>query len=322
MRAVTASRSARMLGFGTLILVLMAGAAAARGDTGPQPAPVSHTPLTSPFPRPASLAPQGAVGPLSPAQALQAAQTCAAHAATAGWADNGSYGGNLVTATAVCVAESGGQPNIYHCDSDGTSGFYPPVTCAGGLYDRGLWQINSTYHLTISDTCAFRAQCNADAAYGISAQGASFAPWAVYGSTSYTRYLDAAQRAVSTLGSGAIPSALFGMCVARSQNTAGAAIVIRRCARRHAQEQWTIIPHTIYHGTLCLSAGAGGGQPAVTLAACDGSDGQIWNTYRGNQLRIGQNGDCLDDPGASRAPGTALDTAPCTATRQETWWLP
>ncbi len=323
MRGVTVSRSARILGCGTLILVLTGGAAMAGSGPGPRRALAPPRTALSPLvPRPASLAPHGAAGRLTRAQALRAAQTCAVHAATAGWADNGSYGGSLVTATAVCVAESGGHPSIYFCDGNGTIGFYPPVNCPGGLYDRGLWQINSKYHASVSDTCAFHAQCNADAAYGISAQGTSFAPWAVYGSASYAKYLAAAQAAVSALGAGAVPSALFGICMARAQNADGAPVVIRRCARRHATEQWTIIPHTIYQGSLCLAAGPGAGQPAVIVTTCTGTDSQIWTTYRGNQLRNGQNGECLDDPAASRTPGTALDLAPCAATRQETWWLP
>lgn len=91
--------------------------------------------------------------------------------------------------------------------------------------------------------------------------------------------------------------------------------------RRHGTEQWTINPRTIYQGGLCLAAG-GAGQPAVTVETCTVSDSQIWTTFRGNQLRNGQNGECLADPGASRHPGTALDLAPCGVTRQQTWWLP
>jgi Lysozyme like domain/Ricin-type beta-trefoil lectin domain len=316
MRGVTAVRLARILGCGTFILVLAGGVAVAGSGPHPSPAPLSLGP------RPASLGPAGAAGKLTAAQALAAAQTCAAHAATAGWANNGYYGGNLVTAAAVCVAESGGHPNIYYCDSDATIGYYPPVTCPGGLYDRGLWQINSKYHASISDTCAFHAQCNADAAYAISAQGTSFAPWAVYGSASYVKWLSAAQTAVSGLGAGAVPSALFGMCMARGQNSAGSPVVIRRCARRHSTEQWTIIPNTIYQGTLCLAAAASAGQPAVIVTTCAPSESQVWSVYGGNQLRNSQNGECLDDPAASRTPGTVLDLAPCTGAREQTWWLP
>jgi hypothetical protein len=348
---VTSSRSARILACGTFILLLIDGAAVARSSPGPEPSQAGQSsravlsasraghssrggqssragqPPPAPQPQPllvpipASLAPDGAVGRLTAAQALQAAQTCAEHAATAGWADNGSYGGNLETATAVCVAESGGNPRIYYCDSHGNKGVYPPVYCPGGLYDRGLWQLNSKYHPDVSDTCAFRAQCNADAAYEISTRGASFAPWAVYGSASYARYLAAAEAAVSGLSAGSIPSALFGICLARGQNTAGSPVVIRRCGRRHWTEQWTVNPHTIHQGSLCLAAGAVG-QPAVIVDTCAVSDSQVWTTFRGDQLRNLQNGDCLADPGASRHPGTPVDLAPCTGTRQQTWWLP
>jgi Lysozyme like domain/Ricin-type beta-trefoil lectin domain len=196
-----------------------------------------------------------------------------------------------------------------------------PVYCPGGLYDRGLWQLNSKYHPDVSDACAFRAQCNADAAYEVSTRGASFAPWAVYGSAGYARYLAAAEAAVSGLSAGSIPSALFGICLARGQSTVGSAVVIRRCARRHRTEQWTIDAHTIYQGSRCLAAGAVG-QPAVTVETCTVSDSQVWTTIRDNQIRNLQNGECLIDPGASRQPGTRLDLAPCAGTREQAWWLP
>jgi hypothetical protein len=165
MRVVTSSRPARILACGTLILLLIGGSSVARSSPSPEPSqsgqsaraglsasraglsasrawqssqarqssragrPPQPRPLLVPIP--ASLAPDGAAGRLTEAQALAAAQTCAEHAAAAGWADNGSYGGNLETATAVCVAESGGNPRIYYCDSDGNKGVYPPRLLPG-----------------------------------------------------------------------------------------------------------------------------------------------------------------------------------------------
>ena len=208
-------------------------------------------------------------------QISTAAQTCASYAAAAGWANNGSYGGNLVTATAVCVAESGGNASIYYCDGNGTVGTYPPVTCPGGSYDRGLWQINSKAWPKVPDSCAFQPTCNANAAYAISAQGATFSPWAVYDGTGYTRYLGAAQTAVTGLDSGALVSAAFGVCATRSSQAADAAVVVGACGRSLATQQWTITGGTLRSGTFCLTA-AGNTQPTVTASACTGDASQTW----------------------------------------------
>jgi hypothetical protein len=307
------SPRARLVIAAALGLVLAGGAAAASGWPGPVP------------PRPgrvASLAPGGAAGSLTPGQVLRAARTCAARAANAGWADNGLYGGNLVTAVAVCIAESGGHRRIYHCDATGAVGYYPPVSCASGSYDRGLWQLNSRYQASVSDACAFQARCNADAAYQISDRGTSFSPWAVYDSGFYTTYLDDAQAAVSALTSGAVASGEFGVCLARSQPGAGAAVVAGACGRKRAAQRWTLSHGAVGHDGLCLTAASGSGRPPVSLAACDGSAGQAWTPYGLAGLRNGQTGQCLDDPGGTARAGTALALAACTGAREQTWWLP
>jgi hypothetical protein len=296
-------------------LALLGGAVAASSGGGPGPG----------MPRPAriaSLAPRGAGVPLARDQVAAAARTCASHAAAAGWANNGTYGGSLVTATAVCVAESGGHPKVFHCDATGAIGFYPPVSCASGTYDRGLWQLNSQYQTSVTDLCAFRAQCNANAAYRISGQGMSFSPWAVYDSNFYTTYLDYAQAAVSALTSGAVASAVFGVCVARSQLAAGASVVVGRCSYGTGAQRWALAGGALSHGGLCLTAGAGTGQPAVTLAVCDGGAGQSWAPYGLAGLRNRQSGQCLTDPGGAATVGTPLTMARCTGAREQGWWLP
>jgi hypothetical protein len=320
-------------------LVLIGGAAATGSSTPAPPVPAV---------RPASLARHGAVGRLGPAQASQAAQTCAGYAAAAGWANNGQYGGDLVIAVAVCVAESGGQPSVYYCDGTGTLGYYPPVQCPTGSYDRGLWQINSRYHPEVTDACAFRAQCNADAAYRISDQGTDFAPWAVYDTDAYAQYLGAAQQAVSGLTAGAVPAARFGVCAMPAQPVPGAAVTAGRCGRHTAAQQWTVTGGTVRQGTLCLAAGTGPGRPAaedavtksrgprghrgvpggssprastVIVSTCGGGASQTWAPYGLGGLRNGGTGQCLRGP-RIRAGRTALRLAGCTATRARTWWLP
>lgn len=103
MRAVMV-RAWKLAAVASVCVLLGAGIIAAGSGHGNGTAPAHGRP------RPASLAPRGAAGPLSATRAADAARTCAAHAAAAGWANNGWYGGSLVTAAAICVAESGGHP--------------------------------------------------------------------------------------------------------------------------------------------------------------------------------------------------------------------
>jgi hypothetical protein len=316
MSVVAVSPRNRLIVAGTLAVAFVAVALALASGPG------GAAPLPTPSPgHIASVAPRGAAGRMNANQVLKAARTCASHAAAAGWADNGVYGGNLVTAVAVCVAESGGHPTIFHCDATGTIGYYPPVNCASGSYDRGLWQLNSQYQTSVSDSCAFRAQCNADSAYRISAAGTSFSPWAVYGSDIYTTYLGDAQAAVSGLTTGAVASGVFGVCLARAQEAAGAAAVAGRCSRKTAAQQWTLKSGALTDGTLCLSAAASG-HPSVSLATCDGGAGQSWARHGLAQLRNAGSRLCLDDPAASTRAGTALTLAKCSKALEEAWWLP
>jgi hypothetical protein len=343
MRAVTVR--AGKLGAAAACCVLLASGVIAAGNSHGNGSGPAHG-----RPRPASLAPRGAAGSLSAAQAAGAARVCAAHAAAAGWANNGWYGGNLVTAAAICVAESGGHPRVYYCEGTGTVGYYPPVTCPSGSYDRGLWQLNSKYQHAVGNACAFRAQCNANAAYRISDAGLDFAPWAVYGSGAYARYLGAAQAAVAGLASGSVTSAVFGVCLARSRDVAGAAVVTGVCGAgggAGAAGQWTVSQGTVRHGTLCLAAAkpgasrhrsgaprragaaghrhaggrAGAGRRPAVVATCDGGPDQTWSAVRGS-LRNPGTDRCLRDPGGSRQAGTPVMAARCTGTRAQTWWLP
>src|SRR5262249_11873610 len=161
-------------------------------------------------------------------------------------------------------------PRIFHCDATGADGTYPPVTCSSGSYDRGLWQLNSQYQPGTSDSCAFAAQCNANAAYQISGAGMSFSPWAGYNSRLYAGHLADAQTAVSGLTSGAVASGVFGVCLGRAQATAGAAAVVARCGRSTASQQWALgSSGALATAGLCLTAGSAARSP-VTLATCDG----------------------------------------------------
>jgi murein DD-endopeptidase MepM/ murein hydrolase activator NlpD len=85
-------------------------------------------------------------------------------------------GGDVSTAVAVALAESGGNPAAVGVNGDGSR-------------DRGLWQINSRWHPEVSDACAFDPSCNARAAYVISNGWTDFGPWTTYSSGAYRQYL-------------------------------------------------------------------------------------------------------------------------------------
>ncbi len=117
-----------------------------------------------------------------------AADLCASVASRAGFS-----GDRLVTAVAVGMGESSCRPDAQNANG-------PTKGCPNGSVDRGLWQINSCWHPSVSKSCAYDAQCNADAAYRISAKGANFRPWVAYTNGSYRNHLNEARAAVGRLG--------------------------------------------------------------------------------------------------------------------------
>lgn len=121
------------------------------------------------------------------------ADLCAQVGAVAGF----PAGGALVTAVAVALAESS-------CVASARGANGPTAGCPNGSVDRGLWQVNSCYHAEVSDSCAYNAQCNANAARRISAGGTNWTPWSTYNSGAYRAYLATAQAAVNRLATGTI----------------------------------------------------------------------------------------------------------------------
>jgi len=234
--------------------------------------------------RPASVAPRGAFDRiLSARQAASAAQACAGYATYAGFTNNATNG-ELITASAICVAESGGQPTVYYCNPTGQDGFYPPVSCSG-MYDRGLWQIDNQAWTSISDTCAFMAKCNADGAYAISQRGASFTPWATYTSGTYSHYLAAAQSAVRALRGGTLPSGVAGVCLSRVKYTQNALAVTSTCGSGTGRQQWRVAGRAIRDGAYCLAVASAGSTAAVHLRRCNGSSYQQWTALGNGLLR-------------------------------------
>lgn len=94
-------------------------------------------------------------------------------------AQNAGFTGNdLVTAVAIALAESGGNPNALGDIGIGQGSF-------------GLWQINSKYHPEFGPdfTSLYDPQTNANAAYEIYVNAGGFSPWSTFNSGSYQSFV-------------------------------------------------------------------------------------------------------------------------------------
>jgi len=285
-------------------------------------APGVIAPLAGPTP----LAGAGAAPVVATAKATA---TCAAYAARAGWPDNGYYGGDLVTAATICVAESGGNPLLYVCDKNGVpdgQGNYVPgkkVSCPTGTtsYDRGLWQLNSVAAAAVGDSCAFNPVCNAGQAYLYSGRGTDFAPWSSYDQDTYVghQFLDLVQGVVSKLSVGTVTSALLGECLAAGSS---AKVVVANCGSGAASQQWLVADGKLKSGSGCAAIISAAKNSGVTLVRCARRSAQDWTAFGRDELRNAADGECLSDPGGSLAAGTPVKMAACTDAKAQTWWLP
>jgi hypothetical protein len=102
----------------------------------------------------------------------------------------GFSGGDLDTAVAIALAESGGVPTAYNTEPGAKGG-----TPAGqGSY--GLWQIYAKLHPEFDVSQLFDPSYNASAAYSIYVNaGMSFIPWSTYKFGQYLGFLSAVQAA-------------------------------------------------------------------------------------------------------------------------------
>lgn len=102
----------------------------------------------------------------------------------------GFVGSDLITAVAVALAESGGNPNAYNAE-----------TAAGaptGKGSYGLWQIYLNAHPEFAGDNLYDPAANANAAYSIySASGGSFRAWSTFKSGAYQAFLDSANAGVN-----------------------------------------------------------------------------------------------------------------------------
>lgn len=99
----------------------------------------------------------------------------------------GFTGSDLVTAVAVAMAESSGNPNALGDVGIGQGSF-------------GLWQINSKYHPEFGPdfTTLYDPQTNANAAYSVyTAAGNSFTPWSTFKTGSYQQFVSSVAAAVA-----------------------------------------------------------------------------------------------------------------------------
>lgn len=213
------------------VLVALAATAAAL-TIGLGTAAASTAP--PPSPKPATIGP----GLLPPPSSIStsAANLCALTAYKAGF----SYiyyvstpigeTRSIVVATSVAMAESGCAPGAVN-------------TNPNGCRDRGLWQIDDCYWPQVSDSCAFNAQCNGNASWGlISGQGANWTPWTTYNSGAWENYVPSARNAISQL-TVMLSSQGAGTCLdARSQTPhIGGVIQQWACNTRDPYQQWHLV---------------------------------------------------------------------------------
>lgn len=103
----------------------------------------------------------------------------------------GFTGDDLVTAVAVALAESGGDPNSLGDTNVGS-----------GTGSFGLWQINADAHPEYGPNFSqlYDPQTNANAAYAVySAAGDSFSPWTTFKTGTYSGFVSSVEAGIATL---------------------------------------------------------------------------------------------------------------------------
>jgi hypothetical protein len=88
------------------------------------------------------------------------------------WIAAGGNPSKALIASAIAMAESGGDPNATDNDSNGT-------------IDRGLWQINSVH----GAQSTYNPLQNARAAIAISSNGTNWEPWVTYQKGLYEQFM-------------------------------------------------------------------------------------------------------------------------------------
>jgi hypothetical protein len=108
----------------------------------------------------------------------------------------GFTGQDMVTAVAIALAESGGNPQAYN-----------PERAAGtaqGAGSFGLWQIYLQAHPEFAGANLFDPQTNASAAYSVYSGAGGFSPWSTFKSGAYLAYADTVQQSIAPDVSGVV----------------------------------------------------------------------------------------------------------------------
>lgn len=112
-------------------------------------------------------------------------QQIASLAASAGFRDM-----DLLTAVAVALAESGGNPSAYNPEK--------AANTPEGKGSYGLWQVYLKAHPEFEGVDLFDPQINAYAAFQVySMAGGHFKPWSTYNGGQYTAHIQAAEAGIA-----------------------------------------------------------------------------------------------------------------------------
>lgn len=190
--------------------------------------------------------------------------------------------------------------------------------------DRGAWQLNSKVKGATTNQCAFNGPCSARAAYLTESDaGTFFDAWVTYQVNAFTRFIPAAQDAVTTLRGGAIASGLDGSCLGYPADRTAAAARLANCSATVTGQAWTLRGATLRTSAgLCLTAGSRTRSAQVVLRRCDGSRLQDWLARSRAALYNPAARRCLNDPGAAVKPGAVIGDAACNGLRDQAWFRP
>jgi hypothetical protein len=244
--------------------------------------------------RPAAAGPGARPNPESVTAAQ--AYTCAATAYKAGipyypplHTNDGLSHPPIVVAIAVGLAESG-------CSQSASNHNGPTSGCPDGSTDRGVWQINDCYWSRVSNSCAYQAQCNANAVFGlISSHGRDWCPWSTYAAGgncgvagAWVNYLPAAEQIVSGGFTLQLENQGSGSCLAAKEGAGGDRGVVWQwhCADSGHYGQWRVIPSSPSTPPRLQNVGSGS-----CLAAKEGAGGDagvIWQWRCANSAHYGE----------------------------------
>lgn len=97
----------------------------------------------------------------------------------------------IATATAIAIAESGGDPQAHN-----------PGSATDHEDSYGLWQINILAHPNYNKARLYDPNYNAQAMYTISNGGTNWNPWGTYTSGAYKQYMSRGNAAASQVFQG------------------------------------------------------------------------------------------------------------------------